>query len=186
MLFYYAFKVRPTHPACSPDLPRAERTLCPTALQVVMNQMDPAKGKRKESKAKSKETLGKLGIDLASLDLSEHEEIIAGEVVAAEDIHVSFEGASPLPRLCVCATGAFADPSAHARRHRRPRPHHLAAPRGRHLPTRLPSALRQRGGPVRRAQGCLDVRTAGMRQDDARKGESSLFCGETSCQFFRA
>ncbi|GAA5853867.1 hypothetical protein JCM9279_005750 [Rhodotorula babjevae] len=61
------------------------------AFKVVMNQMDPAKGKRKESKAKSKETLGKLGIDLASLDLSEHEEIIAGEVVAAEDIHVSFQ-----------------------------------------------------------------------------------------------
>ncbi|BGP41847.1 mitochondrial dynamin GTPase Msp1 [Rhodotorula kratochvilovae] len=60
------------------------------AFKVVMNQMDPAKSKRKESKAKSKETLGKLGIDLAALDLTEHEEIIAGEVVAADDIHVSF------------------------------------------------------------------------------------------------
>lgn len=61
--------------------------------QVVMNQMDPQKSKRKESKAKSKEALGKLGVDLSTLELSEHEEIIAGEVVAPEDIHVTFSGA---------------------------------------------------------------------------------------------
>ncbi|PRQ71829.1 putative MSP1-intra-mitochondrial sorting protein [Rhodotorula toruloides] len=60
------------------------------AFKVVMNQMDPQKSKRKESKAKSKEALGKLGVDLSTLELSEHEEIIAGEVVAPEDIHVTF------------------------------------------------------------------------------------------------
>lgn len=57
-----------------------------------MNQVDPQKNKRKESKQKSKEALGKLGIDLATLDLSEHEEIIASEVVSADEIQVTFNG----------------------------------------------------------------------------------------------
>ncbi|GAA6037390.1 hypothetical protein JCM8097_008546 [Rhodosporidiobolus ruineniae] len=60
------------------------------AFKAVMNQMDPQKGKRKEAKSKSKEALGKLGVDLSTLDLSEHEEIIASEVVAADDIQVTF------------------------------------------------------------------------------------------------
>ncbi|GAA5917520.1 hypothetical protein JCM6882_007943 [Rhodosporidiobolus microsporus] len=60
------------------------------AFKAVMSQMDPQKGKRKEAKSKSKEALGKLGVDLSTLDLSEHEEIIAAEVVAAEDIAVTF------------------------------------------------------------------------------------------------
>ncbi|GAA5999137.1 protein-degrading AAA family ATPase MSP1 [Rhodotorula paludigena] len=62
------------------------------AFKVVMNHADPQRSKRKESKAKAQETLGtKLGLDLSSLDLTEHEEIVAGEVVAAEDIGVSFK-----------------------------------------------------------------------------------------------
>ncbi|GAA5931008.1 hypothetical protein JCM1841_005455 [Sporobolomyces salmonicolor] len=69
------------------------------AFKAVMSQMDPQKGKRKEAKSKSKEALSKLGLDLASLDLSEHEEMIASEVVAAEDIGVTFKGPfrAPLP-----------------------------------------------------------------------------------------
>ncbi|BGP56870.1 mitochondrial dynamin GTPase Msp1 [Rhodotorula sphaerocarpa] len=61
------------------------------AFKVIMNQVDPQKSKRKESKQKSKEALGKLGIDLSALDLSEHEEIIASEVVAADEIQVTFK-----------------------------------------------------------------------------------------------
>lgn len=61
------------------------------AFKVIMNQVDPQKSKRKESKQKSKEALGKLGIDLATLDLSEHEEIIASEVVSADEIQVTFK-----------------------------------------------------------------------------------------------
>ncbi|KWU41815.1 AAA-domain-containing protein [Rhodotorula sp. JG-1b] len=61
------------------------------AFKVIMSQVDPQKNKRKESKQKSKEALGKLGIDLATLDLSEHEEIIASEVVSADEIQVTFK-----------------------------------------------------------------------------------------------
>ncbi|GAA5826196.1 hypothetical protein JCM10212_000877, partial [Sporobolomyces blumeae] len=61
------------------------------AFKAIMSQMDPQKSKRKESKSKSKEALSKLGLDLTQLDLSEHEEIIATEVVAAEDIGVTFK-----------------------------------------------------------------------------------------------
>ncbi|GAA6019256.1 hypothetical protein JCM10207_005055 [Rhodosporidiobolus poonsookiae] len=61
------------------------------AFKAVMSQMDPQKGKRSEAKNKSKQALGKLGVDFSTLDLNEHEEIIASEVVAAEDIHVTFE-----------------------------------------------------------------------------------------------
>lgn len=55
--------------------------------------MDPNTSKRNEAKNKSKKTLGKLGLDLTALDLSEHEEIIAGEVVHADEINVMFKGA---------------------------------------------------------------------------------------------
>lgn len=57
-----------------------------------MSSMDPQSSKRKEAKSKSKKTLGKLGLDLSTLDLSEHEEIIAGEVVHADEIGVLFKG----------------------------------------------------------------------------------------------
>ncbi|POY70876.1 hypothetical protein BMF94_6053 [Rhodotorula taiwanensis] len=61
------------------------------AFKVIMNQVDPAKTKRKEAKNKSKEALGKLGIDLSTLDLNEHEEVIASEVVSADEIQVTFK-----------------------------------------------------------------------------------------------
>ncbi|KAK4698469.1 ATPase family AAA domain-containing protein 1, partial [Phenoliferia sp. Uapishka_3] len=61
------------------------------AFKAIMRSMDPNTGKRNEAKEKSKKTLGKLGLDLATLDLSEHEEIIAGEVVHADDINVLFK-----------------------------------------------------------------------------------------------
>lgn len=64
-----------------------------------MGQMDPQKGKRKEAKSKSKEALGKLGLDLSTLDLNEHEEQIASEVVAAGDINVTFKGEQSLHEL---------------------------------------------------------------------------------------
>ena len=60
--------------------------------QAVMGSMDPQGGKRKEAKSKSKLALSKLGLDLSKLDLTEHEEIIAGEVVHADDIGVTFKG----------------------------------------------------------------------------------------------
>ena len=40
-----------------------------------MSSMDPQSSKRKEAKDKSKKALGKLGLDLSTLDLSEHEEV---------------------------------------------------------------------------------------------------------------
>ncbi|GAA5880990.1 hypothetical protein JCM16303_004628 [Sporobolomyces ruberrimus] len=61
------------------------------AFKAIMGQMDPQKDKRKGAKTKSKEALGKLGLDLSTLDLNEHEEQIASEVVAAEDINVTFK-----------------------------------------------------------------------------------------------
>lgn len=57
-----------------------------------MTTLDPQSAKKKEAKSKSKKALGKLGLDLASLDLNEHEEIIAGEVVSSDEIKVVFKG----------------------------------------------------------------------------------------------
>lgn len=59
-----------------------------------MSTMDPQSSKRKEAKDKSKKALGKLGLDLTTLDLNEHEEIIAGEVVHCDEIKVTFKGLS--------------------------------------------------------------------------------------------
>ncbi|GAA5867500.1 hypothetical protein JCM8547_007527 [Rhodosporidiobolus lusitaniae] len=61
------------------------------AFKAVMSQMDPQRSKRTAASSKSKTALSKLGLDLQALDLSEHEEIIAAEVVAAEDLQVGFE-----------------------------------------------------------------------------------------------
>lgn len=95
--FYYAFKVwrrsRPLH-VLSRDLTLSLSPAIDRETQAIMGQMDPQKGKRKEAKSKSKEALGKLGLDLSTLDLNEHEEQIASEVVAAEDINVTFKGQS--------------------------------------------------------------------------------------------
>lgn len=56
------------------------------AFKAIMSSMDPQSSKRKEAKSKSKKALGKLGLDLSTLDLSEHEEIIAGEVVHSDEV----------------------------------------------------------------------------------------------------
>jgi len=61
-----------------------------------MSSMDPQSSKRKEAKDKSKKALGKLGLDLSALDLNEHEEIMAAEVVHADDITTRFKGAPAL------------------------------------------------------------------------------------------
>lgn len=57
-----------------------------------MGSMDPQNGKRKEAKDKSKVALARLGLDLSKLDLTEHEEIIAAEIVHSDDIGVNFKG----------------------------------------------------------------------------------------------
>ncbi|KAJ3177621.1 hypothetical protein HDU87_004374 [Geranomyces variabilis] len=54
----------------------------------VLAGLDPFKKKKEEARAKSSRVLGKLG--LRDLNLSEHEEIIAAEVVYPEDIPVHF------------------------------------------------------------------------------------------------
>lgn len=64
------------------------------AFKAIMAGMDPQSSKRKAAKSKSSEVLGKLGLNLKELDLNEHEEIIAGEVVHSDDINVLFKGAS--------------------------------------------------------------------------------------------
>jgi hypothetical protein len=131
--------------------------------QVIMNQVDPQKNKRKESKQKSKEALGKLGIDLATLDLSEHEEIIASEVVSADEIQVTFNGvwfffSCPFhwpPKLLMlrpCPVPAC--------RRRRSRSDHLPAQRSRHLPALLPAIVRELGRTLWRAKGSLALRSA--------------------------
>lgn len=59
----------------------------------VMSSMDPAATKRKEAKGKSKAALEKLGLT-EPLDLSEHEQVLMSEVIAAEDIPSGFSGKS--------------------------------------------------------------------------------------------
>ncbi|KAJ3295235.1 hypothetical protein HK104_002896 [Borealophlyctis nickersoniae] len=51
--------------------------------------MDPFKSKKQEAKVKSQKIMSRLG--LKEMKLSEHEEIIASEVVWPDDIHVSFK-----------------------------------------------------------------------------------------------
>ena len=96
VVFYFAFKVRATI--------RLYETPALIPLQVIMSSMDPQSSKRKEAKSKSKKALGKLGLDLSTLDLSEHEEIIAGEVVHADEIGVLFKGVLTLTRHPVPGT----------------------------------------------------------------------------------
>ncbi|KAI8928524.1 P-loop containing nucleoside triphosphate hydrolase protein [Entophlyctis helioformis] len=55
----------------------------------VMASLDPMRKKREDAKSKSSRILSKLG--WKDLKLSEHEEIIAGEIVWPEDLNVSFE-----------------------------------------------------------------------------------------------
>ena len=58
--------------------------------------MDPSSSKRKEAKGKSKAAFDKLNLK-EPIELSEHEEVIMGEVIAPEDIEVKFAGGSHLP-----------------------------------------------------------------------------------------
>jgi hypothetical protein len=56
--------------------------------------MDPTKAKGNQAKIKSKKQLERLGTNLkvSELELTEHESIIAAEVIAPEDITQRFEG----------------------------------------------------------------------------------------------
>lgn len=58
-----------------------------------MSSVDPASNKRKEAKGKSKAAQEKLNLK-EPIQLSEHEEVIMGEVIGADDITVKFAGAS--------------------------------------------------------------------------------------------
>jgi hypothetical protein len=57
-----------------------------------MSSMDPSSSKRKEAKGKSKAAFDKLKLK-EPIELSEHEEIIMGEVIGPDDIAVHFSGA---------------------------------------------------------------------------------------------
>ncbi|KAL1923730.1 uncharacterized protein VTP21DRAFT_8710 [Calcarisporiella thermophila] len=58
------------------------------AFKYILSAADPMRGKKKDAKVKSNKILGRLGIK--DLRLSEHEEIIASEVVHPDDIGVTF------------------------------------------------------------------------------------------------
>lgn len=62
------------------------------AYKAIIGSMDPASSKkRKEMQGKSSKVLARLGLNLKELDLNEHEEIIAAEVIHADDIQSSFK-----------------------------------------------------------------------------------------------
>ncbi|KAK4050196.1 mitochondrial dynamin GTPase Msp1 [Microbotryomycetes sp. JL221] len=82
----------------------ASQVLFYMAFKAVMGSLDPQQSKRKEQKSKSKKALGKLGLDLTKLDLNEHEEIMASEVVHPDDITTKFKGERPNIELCQLAT----------------------------------------------------------------------------------
>ncbi|KAI8817791.1 P-loop containing nucleoside triphosphate hydrolase protein [Fimicolochytrium jonesii] len=63
----------------------------------VLAGMDPFKKKKEEAKAKSTRVLGRLGLQV--LKLTEHEEIIAAEVVYPEDIPVGFKDIGGLDHI---------------------------------------------------------------------------------------
>jgi len=134
-----------------------------------MGQMDPQKGKRKEAKSKSKEALGKLGLDLSNLDLSEHEEIIASEVVAADDISETFKGTSSLGLYRYTLTDG-----PYVNRHRWIRPNHFAIARSRHFSSRLSSTFRFCRWIVWCTKGSLALRATGMRENFVSKGVSHV------------
>lgn len=58
-----------------------------------MSSMDPSSSKRKEAKGKSRAAFDKLKLK-EPIDLSEHEEIIMGEVIGPDDITQHFSGTS--------------------------------------------------------------------------------------------
>ncbi|KAG2221158.1 hypothetical protein INT45_007735 [Circinella minor] len=59
------------------------------AFKWIVGSMDPNKAKRQEAKNKSSKVLGKLGVK--DLKLSEYEQMIAAEVVHADELHVTFK-----------------------------------------------------------------------------------------------
>merc|ERR1712093_631786 len=63
------------------------------AFKYVMGTMDPSRAKAKQSQLKSKKNLERLGqnVKVSDLELTEHEAIIAAEVIAPEDIPQRFE-----------------------------------------------------------------------------------------------
>ncbi|CAO3700484.1 unnamed protein product [Rhizopus microsporus] len=58
------------------------------AFKYVLKSLDPNKAKRQEAKARSNCVLGKLGKDIK---LNEYEQIIAAEIIHAEEINVTFK-----------------------------------------------------------------------------------------------
>ncbi|CAD6936673.1 unnamed protein product [Tilletia controversa] len=60
------------------------------AFRYAMKSLDPNQKKRADAKKTSTEKLNKLGHKLATLNLNEHEEVIATELILAEDIPVNF------------------------------------------------------------------------------------------------
>ncbi|KAI8890662.1 AAA-domain-containing protein [Backusella circina FSU 941] len=59
------------------------------AFKWIVGSLDPTKAKRQEAQSKSNKVLGKLGIK--DLKLSEYEQIIAAEVIHADEITVNFK-----------------------------------------------------------------------------------------------
>ncbi|KAI8081116.1 P-loop containing nucleoside triphosphate hydrolase protein [Thamnidium elegans] len=59
------------------------------AFKFIVGSLDPSKAKRQEAKAKSNKVLGKLGAK--DLKLTEYEQIIAAEVIHADEISVNFK-----------------------------------------------------------------------------------------------
>ncbi|KAI9306057.1 P-loop containing nucleoside triphosphate hydrolase protein [Cunninghamella echinulata] len=59
------------------------------AFKWIIGSLDPTKAKRQEAKSKSNKVLGKLGVK--DLKLTEYEQIIATEVIHADEIHVNFK-----------------------------------------------------------------------------------------------
>ncbi|ORZ07654.1 P-loop containing nucleoside triphosphate hydrolase protein [Absidia repens] len=59
------------------------------AFKWIVGSLDPSKAKRQEAKTKSNKVLGKLGIK--DLKLTEYEQIIATEVIHADEITVNFK-----------------------------------------------------------------------------------------------
>ncbi|KAJ3264874.1 hypothetical protein HDU77_007344 [Chytriomyces hyalinus] len=60
-------------------------------VKYALNALDPLGTKNKNAKLKSAEMFKRLGIATKDLDLNEHEQIIASEVVHPDDINVSFK-----------------------------------------------------------------------------------------------
>ncbi|ORX61678.1 AAA-domain-containing protein [Hesseltinella vesiculosa] len=59
------------------------------AFKWIVGSLDPTKAKRQEAQSKSNKVLGRLGVK--DLKLTEYEQIIASEVIHADDIHVNFK-----------------------------------------------------------------------------------------------